>query len=120
MSEHDCGCNNHNHNDCGCDHNHDEEIIYLTLDDDTELKCNIIGTFELDNKDYIALLPEGEDQILLYGYKEEKDEICIINIDDDDEFDKVSDVFMDEFADEIESMDEDYDFDEDFEDDEEE
>lgn len=127
MSEHDCGCNHdhvhdhdHDHDhDCGCEHNHDEaEVIYLTLDDDTELKCNVVGTFEVDNKDYIALLPEGEDQVLLYGYKEDEEGLEILNIDDDAEFERVSEAFMDEFADEMEFMDdedyEDYD-DEEFE-----
>lgn len=120
MSEHDCGCNNHN--ECDCEHNHDEaEVIYLTLDDDTELKCDVVGTFEVDDKDYIALLPEGEDQVLLYGYKEDEEGLEVLNIDDDEEFDRVSEAFMDEFAGEIEFMDdEDFDdYDEEFEDDEE-
>ncbi|HHW67184.1 MAG: hypothetical protein PWP07_1685 [Epulopiscium sp.] len=127
MSEHDCGCNHdheHDHahdHDCGCDHTHDEgEVIYLTLDDDTELKCDVVGTFEVDNKDYIALLPEGEDQVLLYGYREDEEGLEILNIDDDAEFDRVSEAFMDEFSEFIDGEDFEYYDDEDFEEDEEE
>ncbi|WP_058486762.1 DUF1292 domain-containing protein [Defluviitalea phaphyphila] len=106
MTENNCGCNNHKGEEC-CGHDHEhEEVIYLTLEDDTELKCDIIGTFEVDNKDYIALLPEGEDQVLLYEYKEDENGLEILNIEDDEEFDKVSEAFMDAFSEAIESIDE--------------
>lgn len=117
MSEQDFCRNNQNECECGHDHDYDEDVIYLTLDDDTELKCNVVGTFEVDDKDYIALLPEGEEQVLLYNYSEDDEGIEIINIDDDDEFDKVSDAFMNEFADEIDIIDDEYDYDTDEEDD---
>lgn len=67
----------------------------------------------MEGKDYIALLPEGEDEVLIYNYIEDEEGIEILNIDDDEEFDKVSEAFLNEFADEIDIMDDDYDFDED-------
>ena len=79
-------------------HNHDEvnDTITLTLDDDTVLECDVIGVFDVEDKEYIALLPKSEEEedVFLYGYKELSDgEIELINIEDDDEFDKVSETF---------------------------
>ena len=92
MSEKNCGCG------CGHDHDHDMEelneeldTITLTLDDDTELQCSILG---IEDKEYIALLPEDDETVLIYQYKElENDEIELLTIEDDDEFDKVSAAF---------------------------
>ena len=98
MSEKNCGCG------CGHDHDHDMEelneeldTITLTLDDDTELQCSILGVFDvegIEDKEYIALLPEDDETVLIYKYKElENDEIELLTIEDDDEFDKVSAAF---------------------------
>lgn len=103
MSEEKCGC--------GCGHDHDMEeneleTITLTLDDDTELECAVIGIFDvegIEGKEYIALLPQDDDTVLLYEYKElEDDEIELNTIEDDDEFDKVSSAFDSIFEDEEE------------------
>ena len=98
MSEKNCGCG------CGHDHDHDMEelneeldTITLTLDDDTELQCSILGVFDvegIEDKEYIALLPEDDETVLIYQYNElENDEIELLTIEDDDEFDKVSAAF---------------------------
>ena len=58
-----CGC------DCGHDHIHEGEdgqmTVTLTLEDDSQLECIVLTTFEAAGKDYIALLPtnppEGEE-----------------------------------------------------------
>ena len=113
MSEQNFEKNHHNECECGNDDCHDENVLYLTLDDDTELKCHVVGLFDVEGKDYIALLTEGEDEVLIYNYIEDEEGIEILNIDDDEEFDKVSEAFLNEFADEIDIMDDDYDFDED-------
>lgn len=77
--------------------------ITLTLEDDTELTCDVISIFPVNDKNYIALLPVGDDkdaEIFLYGFAEkENDEFDLINIEDDDEFEAVSDAF-DELLDE--------------------
>lgn len=101
MSEH-CGCG------CGHDHDHEDEIMdletmFLTLDDDTEMECGILGIFEvegLEGKEYIALLPLEDETVLLYEYKEVGEEIELNVIEDDDEFDKVSNAFYDMYEDE--------------------
>ncbi len=96
MSEEKCTCG------CGCEHDHehahDEEMetMTLTLDDDTELECGIIGVFEVDEKEYIALLPLDDETVLIYEYSETEDgEIELGLIEDDDVFEKVSNTFYD-------------------------
>lgn len=97
-----CGCG------CGHDHEHEEDVMdletmFLTLDDDTEMECGILGVFEvegLEGKEYIALFPLEDETVLLYEYKEVGDEIELNVIEDDDEFDKVSNAFYDMYEDE--------------------
>lgn len=71
----------------------EEEAEFLTLefDDGAEVECEIMGVFDVDGKEYIALIPEdGTDDVYIYGYKEtEGDEFELIDIDDDEEFEKV-------------------------------
>ena len=81
--------------------------ITLTLDDDSELLCDVIATFPatVNGKEqmYIALLPtdEPESDIFLYRFIENGEEIDVQNIEDDEEFDIVADAF-DELLDEEE------------------
>lgn len=92
-----CGC------DCSDDHDYedlefedmdDNDIIYLTLDDDTELECSVLGIFEVEDVEYIALLPMGEEEVLLYKYIElEDDEFDLLPIEDEKEFETVSEAF---------------------------
>ena len=95
---------------CGC-HDHDEEVMEemetmtLTLDDDTELECGIIGVFEVDGKEYIALLPVEDETVLIYEYTEKDGNIELGLIEDDDVFEKVSDTFYDLWEDEDEVID---------------
>ena len=48
----DCGC------DCGCGHDHEHEdgyqTITLTLEDDSEMVCIVLGIFECEDQEYIA------------------------------------------------------------------
>ena len=84
---------------------HEEEEMYMTLsfDDGAEEECLIIGVFEVDGKEYIALDPENEDDdVYLFGYKETSDEAFeLTDIEDDAEFEAVSREFeaiMDKLA----------------------
>lgn len=74
--------------------------IYLTLTDDTEVECNIIGTFEVDENEYIALIPIEEDEVLLYRFKEDENNLELINIEDDEEFEMASEAFYTLFVEE--------------------
>ena len=77
----------------------EETTVTLTLDDDTTLECIVINIFQAGDREYIALLPmEGEaaedGEVYLYRYSEDEDgQPNLENIEDDDEFEMVSDAF---------------------------
>ena len=87
--------------------NFNEEVtVTLTLDDDTELECAVLTIYEVDGKEYIALLPmdeaENEDgDVYIYRYAEVDGEPTLENIEDDDEYEAAADGF-DEWLDEQE------------------
>ena len=69
-----------------------EDFITLEFDDGTEVECSIMGVFEALGKEYIALVPDDESgDVYIYGYKEVNDEeFEIMDIEDDEEFKKVT------------------------------
>lgn len=70
----------------------EEEVDVLTLefDDGTEVECEIMGVFDCDGKEYIALIPNDKsDDVFIYGYKEVGDEeFELVDIEDDEEFER--------------------------------
>lgn len=70
-----------------------EEADFITLefDDGVEVECEIMGVFDYGNKEYIALIPDDDtDDVYIYGYREVgDDEFELIDIEDDEEFEKV-------------------------------
>ena len=75
--------------------------VTLTLENNEELECAVLNIFEADEKEYIALLPLDENgdntdgQIYLYRFIDngEEKEPGLENIEEDEEFDRVSAVF---------------------------
>ncbi|BCN29718.1 DUF1292 domain-containing protein [Anaeromicropila herbilytica] len=106
MSEHkydkcECGDNC----DCGHDRVHEGEhtTVTLTLDDGSEVECAVLTILTVGDNQYIALLPmdseEEESEVYLYRYNElEDDEIELLNIEEDEEYEAVSEAF-DEYLD---------------------
>ena len=79
----------------------DVEIITLEFDEGEEVECEIMGVFDFNVKEYIALIPDdGTDDVYIYGYKEiGEEEFEIVDIEDDAEFEAVAaefDKIMDE------------------------
>ena len=77
------------------------DIITLEFDEGEEVECEIMGVFDFNGKEYIALIPDdGTDDVYIYGYKEVgEDEFEIVDIDDDAELEAVAaefDKIMDE------------------------
>ncbi len=78
-----------------------EEItVTLTLDNDETLDCLVLTIFNVGEKQYIALLPLGEDgesengDVFLYRYYDSEDgEPELDNIEDDEEYEMVADKF---------------------------
>lgn len=98
----DCECTEEHDEECecGCGCNEEMETITLTLDDGEEVEHGVIGTFEVEDKMYMALLNEEED-IFLYQYVEiDEDTVDLINIEDDEEFETVSEMFVELFVEE--------------------
>ena len=89
--------------------NNEIDQITLTLEDDSELVCDILAIFPVEDKEYIALLPQypkghpdaDNGDIFLYGFVDKGDDIELIDIEDEDEFDRISDAF-DEYMDSAE------------------
>ena len=77
-------------------YNEECDQITLTLEDGSDLVCDVISVFPVNDKNYIALLPSNDDpdaEIFLYRFIENGEEIELENIEDDEEFDMVSDAF---------------------------
>jgi len=101
MSEH-----THDH-DCNCGCN-EEVTVTLTLDNDEVIECAVLTIYNVEEKEYIALLPldeEGDNEegdVFIYRYVETEDgEPTLENIEDDDEYEAAADAF-DEWLDEQE------------------
>ena len=80
-----------------------EMFVTLDLDDGSQLECQILTIFDVDNQNYIALVPvDNDEEVIFYRYfEDEEGNPSLENIDSDDEFDAVSDRF-DELLDEEE------------------
>ena len=105
---------------CGTD---GEATVTLTLDDGTVQECAVLTIFPVDDKQYIALLPldengENEDgEVYLYRYDNSTGSPVLDNIESDEEYDAVADMFdqmLDaaEYDELVEADGEDIDFDE--------
>ena len=88
----------------------EEMKVELNLDDGSTAMCEVITILEVNGKEYIALLPEGQDDaedqdVWFYAYSENPDdpneEPELSYIEDDAEYDAVCEAF-DEFLDECE------------------
>ena len=69
----------------------ESEIITLEFEDGVSVECEIMGVFEFEGNDYIALIPDDDtDDVYIYGYREVgEDEFEIVDIEDDELFEKV-------------------------------
>ncbi len=87
---------------CEGKHKHYETIVdkqmHLETEDGQELVCDVLDIFTVDikgvDKQYIALLAQVYEDVLLYDYRENGDEPILALIEDDEEFDLVSEEFM--------------------------
>lgn len=80
--------------------NEEDDKVFMTLDDGTELSCDVIAIFPAGDRDYIALLPdkvvEGfeEDEIFLYRYIElDGDNVELGDIESEEEYEIAADAF---------------------------
>lgn len=97
---HGCGCGNHEH-----DHEHEHvHTVTLELENGDELECQIIDIFEVEGKEYIALLHPEDDIAMLYTFKEFEDgSIEIADIGSDEDYNVVAEAFNALMEEEIEA-----------------
>ena len=84
----------------------DDLTVTVELDDGTEMECMALTIFDLDNQNYIVLLPldkdgnPAEEIVYIYKYFEDEEGLpSIENIEDDEEYEAAADRF-DELLDE--------------------
>lgn len=88
------------------DEEEEAQIITLTMEDGTEVPCLVLTIVEVENQDYIALLPIDEEMLesdesngFIFRYSEDEDGCPILGeIEDDEEFEMVGFV-LDEILD---------------------
>ena len=83
----------------------DANVITLTDEEGKECSFEIIAEKEIEGITYYALFPLGDNEdgeyVLLKLEKDVGGEDILVTVDDDDEFDRVSDIFEDEFFSDI-------------------
>lgn len=83
----------------------DTEIYTLEDEDGVETSFALLGTLEHEGNVYKAFVPVDEDgkeesnEYIILKCVEEDGEDVLISIDDDEEFDRIADIFDDEFSD---------------------
>ena len=89
-ADHSCGCGeDHDH-----DHEHHQHTVTIELETGEEMECPIIEIFEVNEKEYIALLHPEEEIAMLYGFLDYEDgSIELTEITSDEEYELVSKVF---------------------------
>ncbi|MBQ7968728.1 MAG: DUF1292 domain-containing protein [Clostridia bacterium] len=86
-----------------------DEIFTLTDEDGNESEFELIASQEIDGVMYVALVPyteenkdsDEQDYVVLKLMTDENGEEMLVTIDDDDEFEKVAEIFEDMLFDEI-------------------
>lgn len=83
----------------------DAEIYTLTDEDGTESQFEQIATCEVDGVLYHAMVPldedgneDGGEYVILKSDVDEDGEELLVTIEDDEEFDRIADIFEDGFA----------------------
>ena len=83
----------------------DEVDVYTLVDEDgNEGEFQIIGEYEMNGVVYYALIPmaeESDEYVILKVGTDEDGEECLVSVDDDDEFEKIAEIFDDMLFDEV-------------------
>ncbi|MDD6266067.1 MAG: DUF1292 domain-containing protein [Clostridia bacterium] len=80
--------------------NEEDEIFTLTDENGDESDFALIGSHEQDGVMYVALMPVNDNEnaeyvILRVDQEPDSGEEILVTIDDDDEFDRIADIFDD-------------------------
>lgn len=93
-----------------------DNIVVLNDEDGNEVKFEFLDLVELDNEEYVVLLPvteEGEEEegevviLKLEDTDEESEEESYVGVEDEETLAKVFEIFKEKFKDEFDFVDED-------------
>ena len=93
-----------------------DNIVILNDEEGNEVKFEFLDLVELDNEEYVVLLPiaeEGEEEegevviLKIEDTNEETEEESYVSVDDEEVLNKVFEVFKEKFKDEFDFVDED-------------
>ncbi|MCL2815863.1 MAG: DUF1292 domain-containing protein, partial [Oscillospiraceae bacterium] len=86
----------------------DVDVYTLTDEDGTESEFELLGRHDENGQSYVALAPvdaeesdEEEGSFIVLKVIEEDGEEIFVTIEDDDEFDRIADIFEDELMQDI-------------------
>lgn len=92
------------------DNEDDDVVVTLNLDDGSQVTCEILTIFELNDQDYIVLLPldkkgepNSDGEVYIYRYfEDETGTPSLDNIESDEEYEEVSAKFDELFGEDLE------------------
>lgn len=92
------------------DNEDDDVVVTLSLDDGSEVTCEILTIFDIGDQDYIVLLPldengeeNAEGQVYIYRYfEDETGAPSLDNIESDDEYEAVAKKFDEIYGEDLE------------------
>lgn len=76
--------------------NPENENLILIDEDGNEVEFGFIGSLESEEKEYVVLSPingEDIDEIIIFKVEKEGEEEFLVEIEDDDEWEKVADLW---------------------------
>ncbi len=85
----------------------EENVIVLTDDEGNETEFEFIDLIELDGKEYVVLLPTEEEEneegeVVILKVEAQGEEESYVSVDDEEEANKVFEMFKEKFKDEFE------------------
>ena len=94
-----------------------DNVIILNDEDGNEVKFEFLDLIELDDEEYVVLLPvteegeEDEGEVVILRLEdnddEDSDEESYVSVDDDEILNRVFEIFKEKFKDEFDFIDED-------------
>ncbi len=79
------------------------DVMTLEFDDGEEVECEVIGIFDFENEEFIALAPDdGSGDVYIYQYKDMGEDFEIEEIEDDEKYEAVAREFESLLEEEIE------------------
>ena len=91
-----------------------DNVVILNDEDGNEVKFEFLDLVELDDEEYVVLLPiaeEGEEEegevviLKVEDTDEESDEESYVSVDDEDTLNKVFEIFKEKFKDDFDFVD---------------